>query len=65
MAGQVAENIGERLALDQFHGVVVAAVLLAGVAVPALAFGVLFWKRGFASALVADATALIALALLV
>jgi len=35
--------------------------LAAAVAVPALVFGGLFWKRGFVTALVADATALIAL----
>ncbi len=46
-------------------GTATTAFLVVGVAVPALAFGFLFWKRGFAAALVADATALIALALLV
>ena len=35
------------------------------VAVPAVAFGVLFWRRGFGSALVAHATALVALLLFV
>lgn len=45
-------------------GTATAGFLLVGVALPALAFGFLFWKRGFATALVADATALIALALL-
>lgn len=41
------------------------AFLAIGVAIPAVAFGFLFWKRGFGAALIADATALIALALLV
>lgn len=40
------------------------AFLIAAVAIPALVFGALFWKRGLATALVADATALIALALI-
>ena len=35
-----------------------------GVAVPAAAFGILFWRRGFAAALIADVTALAAIALL-
>jgi len=39
--------------------------LVATVAIPAVAFGVLFWKRGFGTALVADAAAVIALLLLV
>ena len=38
--------------------------LALGVALPAAAFGVLFWRRGFASALVADVAALAAIALL-
>ncbi len=38
-----------------------AGFVLATVAVPALAFGFLFWRRGFGSALVAHATALAAL----
>lgn len=41
-----------------------ALFLLAAVAIPAAAFGVLFWRRGFTSALVADAAALAVLALL-
>lgn len=40
-------------------GFVLVTVLL-----PALAFGVLYWQRGFGSALVADATAMVAVALL-
>jgi hypothetical protein len=32
--------------------------------VPAAAFGILFWRRGFTSALVADMAALAAIALL-
>ncbi len=40
------------------------AFLAVAVALPAVAFGVLYWKRGLATALVADATALIAIALL-
>lgn len=42
-----------------------AAFLMTAAMLPAVAFGVLYWKRGFATALVADATALIAIALLV
>jgi hypothetical protein len=42
-----------------------SAYVTVAVLLPALVFGMLFWKRGFATALVADATALIALALLV
>lgn len=37
----------------------------ATVAVPALVFGLLFWKRGIGTALVAHATALVALALMI
>jgi hypothetical protein len=62
---QVALYTPGALRIGFASGVGTAAFLLAGVAIPALAFGLLFWKRGFASALVADATALIALALLV
>lgn len=39
--------------------------LAATVAVPAVAFGILFWKRGFGTALLADVSAVIALVLLV
>jgi hypothetical protein len=39
--------------------------LAATVMVPALVFGLLYWKRGFATALIADAAALLALALIV
>lgn len=38
--------------------------LLLAVAVPAAAFGLLYWRRGFGTALVADATALLAILLL-
>lgn len=38
--------------------------LVVAVAVPALVFGALYWLRGFGTALVADATSVIALALL-
>jgi hypothetical protein len=62
---QVALYVPGALMVGFASGAATAAFLVAGVAVPALAFGFLFWKRGFASALVADATALIALALLV
>ena len=62
---QVALYVPGALSVGFASGTATAAFLLAGVAVPALAFGFLFWKRGFAAALVADATALIALALLV
>lgn len=40
------------------------AFMIAAVALPAAVFGVLFWKRGLATAVIADATALVALALL-
>ncbi len=62
---QVALYVPGALSVGFASGTATAAFLVAGVAVPALAFGFLFWKRGFAAALVADATALIALALLV
>jgi hypothetical protein len=42
-----------------------SAYVTVAVLLPALVFGMLFWKRGSATALVAYATALIALALLV
>jgi hypothetical protein len=45
-------------------GLVTAAFLAVTVAIPAVAFGVLFWKRGFGTALVADAAAVAALILL-
>lgn len=41
-----------------------SAFMLAGVALPAIVFGALFWKRGLMTAVVADATALVAFALL-
>jgi hypothetical protein len=41
-----------------------AAFLAIAVALPAAVFGLLFWRRGFASALVADVAALAAIALL-
>ena len=41
-----------------------ALFLTVGVGLPAAAFGVLFWRRGFATALIADVTALAAIALL-
>ena len=41
-----------------------AAFMLTAVVIPAVTFGVLFWKRGLTTAVVAHATALIALALL-
>ncbi|MBU1908923.1 MAG: penicillin-binding protein 1C [Verrucomicrobia bacterium] len=41
-----------------------ALFLIMAVAVPATAFGMLFWKRGFTTALVADMAALAAVALL-
>jgi hypothetical protein len=41
-----------------------ASFLVMAVAIPAAAFGLLFWKRGFASALVADIAALAAIALI-
>jgi hypothetical protein len=42
-----------------------AGYMAATVVLPALAFGVLFWKRGFATALLAHATALLAVALMI
>ena len=41
-----------------------AAFMLTAVVIPAVTFGVLFWKRGLTTAVVAHATALTALALL-
>lgn len=41
-----------------------AAFMLTAVVIPAVAFGVLFWKRGLTTAVVAHATALTAIALL-
>ncbi|NJD18827.1 MAG: hypothetical protein FIA95_06040 [Gemmatimonadetes bacterium] len=41
-----------------------ALFLVMAVALPALAFGLLFWKRGFAPALLADVAALAAIAFL-
>ncbi|MDP2958278.1 MAG: hypothetical protein Q8N53_17755 [Longimicrobiales bacterium] len=41
-----------------------ALFLIMAVAIPATAFGMLFWKRGFATALVADIAALAAIAFL-
>jgi hypothetical protein len=38
--------------------------MVAVVAIPAAVFGVLFWRRGFVTALVADVAALAAIALL-
>jgi len=61
---QVALYAPGALSVGFATGVSTAAFLLAGVAVPALAFGFLFWKRGFGAALIADATALVALAIL-
>ena len=40
------------------------AFVFVAVALPAVVFGVLFWKRGLLTAVVADATALVAIALL-
>lgn len=45
-------------------GLVTVAFLIATVAIPAVTFGVLFWKRGFGTALLADAAAVAALILL-
>jgi hypothetical protein len=45
--------------------VAAAGFVLVTVLVPALAFGALYWTRGLGSALVADATAVTALALMV
>jgi hypothetical protein len=42
-----------------------SAYVAVAVLLPALVFGLLFWKRGFMTALVADASALFAAALLV
>ncbi|HEY0672471.1 MAG TPA: hypothetical protein VGD27_09405, partial [Longimicrobiales bacterium] len=40
-----------------------AGFLLTAVVLPAVVFGVLFWKRGLATAVVAHATAIIAIAM--
>lgn len=45
-------------------GLITVAFLAVTVAIPAIVFGVLFWKRGFGTALLADAAAVIALFLL-
>lgn len=45
-------------------GLVTVAFLAVTVAIPAVTFGVLFWKRGFGTALLADAAAVAALILL-
>jgi hypothetical protein len=42
-----------------------AAYVAMTIALPALVFGFLYWKRGLGSALVAHATALVALALMI
>jgi hypothetical protein len=42
-----------------------AAYLAVTVLLPAMVFGVLYWKRGFATALLAHATALLAIMLMI
>ena len=61
---QVALYTPGALAVGFASWVGLAAFLLAAVALPAVVFGVLYWQRGFPTALLADATALLALALI-
>ncbi len=63
-AVQIALYTPGALAIGFPTGLAMAAFLITAVAVPAIAFGFLFWRRGFGTALVADATALIAIALI-
>ena len=53
------------LAIGFATTVAAAAYVVVAIALPALVLGTLYWKRGFATALVADAAALVALALLI
>jgi hypothetical protein len=53
------------LALGLPSSLATMGYVFAAVVLPALAFGTLYWKRGFSAALAGHAAALIALALLV
>jgi len=61
---QVALYTPGALALGFPNWTNTVAFLATAAAVPAVAFGLLYWRRGFGTALVADATALIAITLL-
>lgn len=61
---QVALYTPGALAVGFASATSLAAFLLLAVAAPAAVFGLLYWKRGFGTALVADATALLAILLL-
>ena len=61
---QVVLYIPGVLAIGFPNALSATAFIVAAVALPAVVFGVLFWKRGLATAVIADATALVALALL-
>jgi hypothetical protein len=61
---QVVLYIPGVLAIGFPNALSATAFVVAAVALPAAVFGVLFWKRGLATAIIADATALVALALL-
>jgi hypothetical protein len=61
---QVALYTPGALAVGFTSGAATAAFMVAVVAIPAAVFGVLFWRRGFVTALVADVAALAAIALL-
>lgn len=63
-AVQVVLYIPGALSVGFTSSIATAAFLVAVVAIPAAAFGMLFWRRGFVSALVADMVALAAIALL-
>ncbi|MEJ2679495.1 MAG: hypothetical protein P8174_10530 [Gemmatimonadota bacterium] len=63
-AVQVALYVPAALSIGFPSGLVTAGFLAVTVAIPAVTFGILFWKRGFGTALLADAAAVIALILL-
>jgi hypothetical protein len=63
-AVQVVLYVPGALSVGFASSIATATFLVAVVAIPAAAFGVLFWRRGFVSALVADMVALAAIALL-
>ncbi len=61
---QVALYTPGALSIGFASSAATAAFLIAVVAVPSAVFGILFWRRGFMTALVADVVALAAIALL-
>jgi len=63
-AVQVVLYVPGALSIGFASSIATAGFLVAVAAIPAAAFGVLFWRRGFVSALVADMVALAAIALL-